>query len=328
MNFSNEEIEEKLKNAVSNVTPDILESIMSNCDNRKGAVIQMDKKTSKKSLVLKLAAVAASVVMLFGVVLGFNTFFSGDIVDSIVSLDVNPSVEIKVNKDERIVEIVPLNNDAIIIIDKMDFKGATLDVAVNAIIGSMLKHGYISEIQNSILLTVNNNDSVKGDALQKKLSGEIDKILKSNSIDGAILAQTSHTDAKIEKLAHDNNISAGKVRLINEILSQDKTHNFSQLAKLNVNELNLLAKSKNLVLKNTNSTGDVSEKAYIGSENATAIALKHANVANATGILTEFDCDDGKIIYEVEFNVRNIEYDYDIDAVTGSILLLTTRIIA
>ena len=40
-----------------------------------------------------------------------------------------------------------------------------LDVAINALVGYMLKNGYVSEIKNSILITAENADTQKGDQL-------------------------------------------------------------------------------------------------------------------------------------------------------------------
>ncbi len=53
-------------------------------------------------------------------------------VDSIVSLDVNPSIELKIDSNEKVVETSARNEDARIILDDMDLKGTDLNVAVNA----------------------------------------------------------------------------------------------------------------------------------------------------------------------------------------------------
>lgn len=61
---------------------------------------------------------------------------------------------------------------------------------------------------------------------------------------------------------------------------------------------------------------------YIGGESAKQIALKDAELSaeNVTFIRTHLDFDDGRAEYEVEFYQGNTEYDYDIDAVNGTIL--------
>lgn len=58
------------------------------------------------------------------------------------------------------------------------------------------------------------------------------------------------------------------------------------------------------------------------AEEATAIALAHAGVAEADAkrLRTEFDMDDGVAEWEVEFRVGAWEYEYEINANTGAIL--------
>lgn len=61
---------------------------------------------------------------------------------------------------------------------------------------------------------------------------------------------------------------------------------------------------------------------YIGEEAAQQAALAHAGLdaASVNFVRTHLDWDDGRWKYEVEFYKDNTEYDYDIDALTGSIL--------
>lgn len=69
-------------------------------------------------------------------------------------------------------------------------------------------------------------------------------------------------------------------------------------------------------------TTDPNAAAYITADKAKEIALNHAGVkaADAVFLLAGLDWDDGKVCYEVEFYSGNMEYDYDIDAMTGAIL--------
>lgn len=61
---------------------------------------------------------------------------------------------------------------------------------------------------------------------------------------------------------------------------------------------------------------------YIGEASAKEIAFTHAGVAANTVYEYESDLDDehGKMIYEIEFKSGNYEYEYEIDAVSGSVL--------
>lgn len=57
-------------------------------------------------------------------------------------------------------------------------------------------------------------------------------------------------------------------------------------------------------------------------EEAKEIALKHANLTSSqvSFVKSEFDFDDGVKKYDIEFYYNNREYNYEIDANTGSIL--------
>ena len=54
----------------------------------------------------------------------------------------------------------------------MDLKGDDLNKAMNAIIGSLLKNGYVDQLANSILITVEDKDTQRAASLQEKLSAE------------------------------------------------------------------------------------------------------------------------------------------------------------
>ncbi|MDR2939078.1 MAG: PepSY domain-containing protein [Clostridiales bacterium] len=61
---------------------------------------------------------------------------------------------------------------------------------------------------------------------------------------------------------------------------------------------------------------------YIGEEKAKSIALSNGGLTaqQINKIKVELDKEDGKMIYEVEFKNGQMEYEYEIDAVTGTIL--------
>jgi len=66
---------------------------------------------------------------------------------------------------------------------------------------------------------------------------------------------------------------------------------------------------------------------YIGNEEAKRIALAHAGVneADVYDLDAELDFDDAVVHYDVDFKAGGMEYDYDIDAVTGEILYFNSE---
>lgn len=64
----------------------------------------------------------------------------------------------------------------------------------------------------------------------------------------------------------------------------------------------------------------------ISADKAKQIALSHAGVSGASFKKVKLDTDDGVRVYEIEFKVGNVEYDYDIDASSGAIISSSSEI--
>lgn len=135
----------------------------------------------------------------------------------------------------------PTNEDAVDILDGMELKGTPLDVAMNAIVGSLVKNGYVDELANSILITVEDEDTARGARLQQELTSQADAVLASAQVNGAILSQTfQHNDA-LQQKADEYGISAGKAALIQTIAdSSSGLYTFEELVGQPLNDLNLL----------------------------------------------------------------------------------------
>jgi len=319
----NDDMQAKLKTAFEHATPDVLGSVLSdiasgNTQNRQ--ILVMGGQKNMKNTVRNLTAVAAAAVLLVGGTAGFAVYNTNFRVASTISLDVNPSVEITANKKEDVLAVTALNDDGRKIIGDMDFSGSSIDVTVNALIGSMLREGYLSDLANSILISVDDADAAHGEALQKKLADDVNAILQVNSFDGAVLSQTLVKDSDAWTLADEYGITAGKAQLVSEIVAGNPVHTFEELAPLSINELNLLS-SGAAVTTTAESVGQASDKAYIGTDRAKEIALEHAGVAESDvrGLEIEMDYEYGVMVYEVEFYAP-YEYDIDIKAETGEIM--------
>ena len=64
----------------------------------------------------------------------------------------------------------------------------------------------------------------------------------------------------------------------------------------------------------------------ISADRAKQIALSHAGVSGASFKKVKLDTDDGVRVYEIEFKVGNVEYEYDIDASSGAIISSSSEI--
>lgn len=344
--MTDHELERRLRTALDHAAPNDLEGVLSRCETGKGTVIDMTNAVEtkkKKRRWAPLAAAACLALVLVGGGGGYYYYSANNAVASLVSLDVNPSIQLEVNKNEKVLSATPMNDDGAEILDGMDLKGTQADVAMYAIIGSLLQHGYVDELANSILITVEDDDQARGEKLQQELTAQADAALANAQVNGAVLAQTLQNSEELSQKAQEYGISTGKAALIQAIVEgSNNTKTFEDLVGLSINELNLLYTAQAPLEGQTSgneqntgaanaapitTSGSASQSAYIGPEAAKEAALKHAGVSasDATFVEAEYDYDDGRMVYEVEFHVKGTEYDCEIDAQTGEVVKYKTE---
>lgn len=320
--MTDQQLNDKIKTAFVHATPDVLDHVRSQCQNQKGTVIFMTQPNKKKRSLSRFAMIAAALALVIGLGAGIGTYRSGHAVAATVSLDVNPSIEINVNKNEKVLAVIPRNEDAKTVIGTMDFTDSSLDVTVNALIGSMLRNGYLNDLANSILVSVDDANASRGKLLEERLAGEIDALLHTGTFDGSVLSQTITADAQLQTTADQYGITIGKAQLIQQIVTQDPRYTFEDLAPLSINELNLISESGSLQLDQVTTTGSASDKAYIGRQGAKDAVLAHTGIA-AGDVLwwdCELDFDLGQLVYELEFHTAQREYDCHVNALTGEVI--------
>ena len=315
----NKTIEDKISSAYRDIAPDILDSVLADCDAQKGQIIPMPKDKKKTNVIRTISAVAAALLLVVG---GLGFWRSSRAVASTVMLDVNPGIGISVNKNEKVLAVKAYNQDAEKVIGNMNFEGSHLDVAVNALIGSMLRNGYISDEANSILISVDSSDKAAGAAMQERLMNEVSGIMESGNVDGAVLGQTVRNDEALKSKAEQYGITVGKAELIDQITAQNSLYTFEELVPLTINELNLISESGRTKLENIESIGRASSSAYIGEESAKAKALERAGVKaeDASRVRIEMDWEKGRMVYEVDFDAVGYEYEIEVDAMTGDVV--------
>ena len=310
--MTNKKMEQRLASAVEKTAPNDVNGVLSRCDERKGTVIPMTTKKTTKKRWTTLAAACLALVLLGG---GGIFYQQAHAVASVVSLDVNPSIELKVSKSEKVLVCTPLNEDAKAILADMgggaDLKGAKLDVAVNAIVGSLVRNGYLNSISSAIMISVEDNDTARAEKLQRELTSTVDGVLQTSEAKASVLTQTLTQDAGLTQQARENSISTGKAALVNRVLALNPALKFDALAKLSVEELKDLAEAGAPAMP-------------IGTDKAmdiAAAAFGKASTAKMAYSAVDPELDESPAHYEVEITSQTgEEFEYKVDAYTGAIL--------
>ena len=329
--IDNNEIEKRLASALNAAAPDMLDELMAELDLNEKSEPSMKEKLADgeqdryKSAVVRsrtfrtlISCAAAFILLVSGAAVWKNV--NGKVL-AVVDIDVNPSIELSINGKEKVVEATAVNEDGKVILDDMDLKGSDIKTACNAIVGSMLTKGYLNDKSNSILLSVSSGDQAKGRAIEAELSDGINSYMGSSQVTPAVLGQYVEDTDDLKKFAADNGISTGKAQLIRSLLGNGEAKmTEDSLLSLSTQELIVLGQERNV--DGGTMYGEAYTGEYIGYESALAAALSHAGLdsSQVSGTEVEMDCENGVIVYEVEFTYGGQDYEYEIDASTGEIV--------
>lgn len=348
-------IEEHLSSAINEMTPDLLENLVGELKLEEGVReshghgpaerageasaenpapvkgvrrVPFDTKRKKRRRLYQgMAGCAAAFLLFLG---GYGLLFGEKEAAAVIGLDVNPSIELSVDDRDRVIAATAYNDEGKEILGDLDFEGSDIDVACNAVVGAMLTRGFLTDLSNSILVSVQAQDEEHGKMLEKSLSQGLNGYLEDTKIAAAILGQYVKSDEELTAFARENGISPGKAWLIRSLAAKDERMTEESLLKLSTQELILLGQEKKI--SGDDSYGQVNTSEYITREEALLIGAEAAGLTaagetdpSAVDQLMEwhrvtFECDDGVIIYDVDFAAEGVEYEYDIHAKTGEII--------
>lgn len=331
------ELTQRLANAVQAEAPAILPGVLMACDtknakqskrrNNSSSFSQEDisspRNTVRHYFNHKLwLSFAATLILLCG---GAYFTYAQYNVTTVVAIDVNPNVELRINRAEKVLSATAQNADGKNLLEGLHLAGIPLEDAMDALIAALLTNGYMHGQDNSLLITVECGEKQSGAALQKELTQSVSRLLNEKQSDGAILSQTLQSGDEMRALAVQYNISIGKAALLQQLTQQNTHYNFAALAACSINDLHLLARETKTALNGILSIGTPGSKGYIGHEKAKSLALTHAKKAEsaANGLDCHLDWDNG-MVYTVAFDADGNKHTLTLDAQSGIVLAYTT----
>lgn len=308
MSEKDTKLKQRLWTAAEHAAPDPLERILSACEEPRKEEQQMKNARTTNSIRRRWVSLtaAAMLAVLVGLGAGIQGWRSGQTVASVVSLDVNPSIQLQVNRKERVLSAEPLNADAWTILKDMELEGTQLNVAVNAIVGSLLQNGYLTEAGSAILISVEDSDAQRAGRLEAELNQTVSAAVEK----AVVLSQVLTRDAG--QTPGTAGVSAGKAALVQSIQALNGNLVFEDLAALSVEEL--------WQLRDAGAPGQP-----IGMSEAAYAAQAYANVLETDSFVWEADAELDEIPahYEVELyqpHNKDLKYEYRVDAYTGEVL--------
>ena len=166
-------------------------------------------------------------VVLFCATIGFLMFKEESLYT--ITLDINPSIELKVNKDNKVKRVKALNDDGKDIISD-DIKNISLDDALEKITEKVIEKGYI--LDNEVVIVISSTGNYDNDKVKDKL----EKSFIEKNIHPEVIVIEHITNDDI-KLANQYDITPAKAAYINSILDKNDKVEVESLVDKSVREL-------------------------------------------------------------------------------------------
>ncbi|MDR7870761.1 MAG: PepSY domain-containing protein [Tissierellaceae bacterium] len=241
------EILNHIKNSIDEAPIDLLDSIKSQPITKMmehdDITKQEEKRVSIKPL-MSLASLAA--VFLFVFLSLYSQFLK---VDSYIYIDVNPSIEIKTNKHNQVIELIAVNQDAIDIIKEIDYKRKDVYIVTEEIVNSYVNQQYLNENNDIILISVYNKDKDKSKKQVEDLNVAVNTHLEDVNLKPILLTQSLDKSSTIEEYAKKYGISVGKMTFIRNMIILNPELKTEELVNLSLFELIELANNEGINLE-------------------------------------------------------------------------------
>lgn len=273
------ELKNSLKRAVVMTAPEVFEQGVAPEQTKEKRVMQTQKNNVRA---FPKMVVAASLLFVLGCSLLASTLVPR--VDSIISMDVNPSIQIATRSNDKVLSVTAMNEDALRVLDGMDLKNVDLDVATNAILGALLKNGYLSaeNPDNTVLISVANKNQAKAEKLEKEMGETVSGVLKENNTQATVLTQKESVSKEMKALAEQYGISVGKADFVLKLMSKDATLNAEELAKMSMKDLAALISAKKIPLTDLVSAVDLDDDDDLSDAIEDAIDDKNDAIEDAS----------------------------------------------
>ncbi|TXC91555.1 anti-sigma factor domain-containing protein [Metabacillus litoralis] len=141
-----------------------------------------------------------------------------------MSIDINPSFEVKIDQKLKVLSLDPINEEAEkLMIELPNWEGKSFVEVVNTIVTQSKSEGYVYPGKEILIATVVNQEDKK---IEEKLTDNIEQIRHSME-DDEMIVKTIETDSETREKAKKQGISTGKyLELTNDKEVEDKKEDF------------------------------------------------------------------------------------------------------
>ncbi|MDO4339628.1 MAG: hypothetical protein Q4C91_16315 [Eubacteriales bacterium] len=279
------DIESRIHRGMNQLAPDVFQNVLAD-DGPKleyEAWLTEEKPERRNVFWMRAARTAAVMAACFLMILGLTVYQLSFKVDSVVEIDVNPSLELQVSRSGRVVRVNAFNADGVKILDEVgdSLKHEKLETAVRVLVNTMVTDGFLDEQKSSVLVSVDHGDEAESVKLQHNVVCNVKEALGEDEISGIVYHQSYTVDSVVSETAETYDISPGKAAFVHKLADKRPEFTVDELAQLTISEITELLQEEKV---------DVSE--YV-AENEAEEAAENTDTVNSA--VTENNAEEGLI---------------------------------
>lgn len=163
---------------------------------------------------MKIASVAAAFFIVLGMSYGTYSYSKPY---SYVDIDINPSIELTVNKFDRIISSKAYNEDGKKLLTGFNINNIKLQEGVEVLLDKAIEQGYIKQnTENAVILAVSSKNNKKAQKLESEVQVLVSNKLGNAEVETEIVSKEIAAESHID--AEELGISPGKMHLINKLI--------------------------------------------------------------------------------------------------------------
>lgn len=189
----------------------------------------------KKKLLLLLVLV----IVFLG--LGYFNMMQNKVV-TYLKVSFNPTLEFGLNENNKVVEVNALNGDAEVLLVGQDYANENIEIVLDDLIEEAIDTGYIKEYEEDNIIevmTFNDKEETRIE-FEERIMNKIESKLSEKRV-AAVLSAVKLTD-DLKKEALENEISVGKMMLVNQALYLNESLEKENLINMSVKDIQFLIK--------------------------------------------------------------------------------------
>ncbi len=202
--------------------------------------------SNKKRSLFVLPSISFSVAVLIAFLFlsGLMPNSSHSAAAAYVSFDINPSLEVGVDDEMRVVEMDAFNDEAKQIIKKYNFSTddrMPFEVFADQLIKAYQTEGYMEENQSMLITTV--TDKTSDNKTKQELDHALNSIVKKAVVQYPVAITVSETNEEVRDKAKQLGVSSGKYTAFQEATKNDKHLKEERIKEVKFQELKVNATS-------------------------------------------------------------------------------------